>query len=80
MTIYSPANQEILLHSGEVERLPGGMRLKVVEGAAWITVKSRDIVLEEGDLLVIAEGEALVSGLRNEDLILEVRQVEALAA
>ncbi len=67
--------QRLFLYPHELYRVPASYRrLRVVAGMALVTQAARDLVVGAGDMAALATGRdvALVSPLRNQNLVLEL--------
>jgi len=63
------------LYSGELYRLPRGMRnVQILSGTAWISVQREDVLAKRGSKVQLALSAipALISGLGREPLLFEV--------
>lgn len=81
MTAYETTSRSQLhIRRGDAIRLPDGYtRVKVVQGVVWMTVDGMDIVLERGEQAAV-EGDVVISGLQDQDVVIEASGVAARAA
>jgi hypothetical protein len=71
---------QLHIRRGDAIFLPQGFtRVKVVQGIAWLSVNGRDIVLERGEQIAV-EGDVVISGLQDRDVVVEASGVAARAA
>jgi hypothetical protein len=80
MGLETSTRSQLHIKRGDAIRLPERFtRVKVVQGAVWLTVDGTDIVLEHGEQVDV-EGDVVISGLQDQDVVIEASGVAARAA